>query len=203
MLQRGNGTTVSLIILLLACAPVAAKGALPPLPQEVISASPYPESFQSRMKEFRSEALWSETAIARYPERYRMTYFGILIDSLQIQIDRNQDGTARLLVRVHRRKQVIEEKSVRLSRREFEEFKGVAEASGLWTKYPEFWVSTDADEMCLDGMEALMERRDNRGCRFSHGNTSCTSPPGMGRLAEKMIVLARLQTRTKWLPWQK
>jgi aspartate/tyrosine/aromatic aminotransferase len=154
------------------------------------------------MRAFRSESLWVEAATKRFPERYRMTYFGILIDSLQIQIDQNLDGTARLKAQVHRRKRLIEEKQVRLSKRAFEDFKAVAEDSGLWTQYPEFWVLKDEDEICVDGMEALLERRDSRGYKFSHGNTSCTSPPGMGRLAEKMIALARLETRTKWLPWQ-
>jgi hypothetical protein len=191
-----------IVLLALVSTPLAAKRVELPLPPEVISRSPYPAWFQEKMQSFRSESLWVEAATERYPERYRMTYFGILIDSLQIQIDRNLDGTARLTAQVHRRKRLIEEKQVRLSKREFADFKAVAEDSGLWNQYPEFWVLTDKDEICLDGMEALLERRDSHGYRFSNGNTSCTAPPGMGRLAEKMITLTRLETHTKWLPWQ-
>jgi hypothetical protein len=192
----------NIVFFALICAPLAAKRAELPLPKEVISGSPHPEWFQGKMQAFRSESLWVEAATERYPERYRMTYFGILIDSLPIQIDRNLDGTAKLTAQVHRRMRLIEEKQVRLSIHDFAEFKAVADGSGLWTEYPEFWVFKDKDEMCLDGMEALMERRDGRGYRFSNGNMSCTAPPGMGRLAEKMIALARLETRTKWLAWQ-
>jgi hypothetical protein len=150
---------------------------------------------------FKSEPLWPTDALKDYPERYRLTYFGILRYRLQIRIDGRSNGTALLRATLVRDRRVIETQRREITATEFAVLRDAATSSGLWSIFPEFWVPEDSDDICVDGMEAVLERHTFSGYGYSRGNTSCTSPPGMSLLAERMVKMAQLETPTRWFPW--
>ena len=187
-------------LLLGAAASQAAEQARPdPLPTEVVRADFDPEYSQGILRRFGSEPLWPADALSGYSERYRFTYSGILIYQIQVRIDRRQNGVTVLRATVRKSGKTIERKERKVSDRDFTEFRILANGSGLWSSYPEFWGAPDDD--CLDGMEAIVERRTREGYRFSRANTSCNSPTGMNLLIEKMVALADLDSDVRWFPW--
>lgn len=164
----------------------------PPFP----APDPWVEHAYAR---FGGDRLSADDALAGRDARYRFTYFGILRHSLQIRIDHRPGDRAILRAIVFERAERVEDKTVRLTPAQYAAFLRRAEESGLWSIHPEYWALGN-DEVCLDGMEAIVERRDARGYRYSQANTSCASPVGMDRLIADMVDLARLETRVRWFP---
>ena len=196
--------TLLSVAALLVCGSCASTEGSPktgPLPPDVVMGAELSDWYVGSLNSFESRPLWTDEADDGYIERYRFTYFGILTTSLQIGIDRKANGKAFLYAEVRRRNSAIERKRFWLSQRDFSEFKKASDDSGLWGAHPEFWVFKNENDICLDGMEVLLERLDADGYRFSNANTSCTSPAGMNRLAEKMVELAHLKSRVRWFPW--
>jgi hypothetical protein len=62
--------------------------------------------------------------------------------------------------------------------------------SKLWQIYPQYWVNTSSGTICIDGVEVIMERVEQRQYRFSEANAQCTAPSSMLKVAAKMIDLA-------------
>lgn len=173
-----------------------------PFPPEVVKGAGglVPEH---RMRDFAAKPLWPETERDGYRNRHRLIYYGILRYSLMIQIDEKVDGPTRLIARVLLDQKLVEHKSRNLRAEEIATFKKTTADAGLWSIHPEFWMMNDPDDICIDGMEAILEWQGEKGYRYSEGNTSCTSPPGMNRLAETMVDLAEIQTNKWWFPWAK
>lgn len=191
----------AMLLLVAGSALAGPKTNVDPLPPEVVKGDETPEYSQNTFKRFRSEPLWTADALKGHSARYRFTYWGILTHSLQVRIDISLKGKAVLHAKVLRHGREIERQTRVLSGRELSEFRKLADESGLWSGYPEFWVLKDPDDICLDGMEAAVEKLDAAGYRFSMGNTSCTSPKGMNLLIDKMAALARLDSEVRWFPW--
>lgn len=174
---------------------------VPVFPPEVAAGAYSIETDESVMRRFQSEPLWGDHALGRYSERYRFTYFGILQTSLQIKIDIVSDNSGVLTATVRRSGSIVERQRKHLWSREIAELRHLAASSGIWQRFPEFWVFTDPESFCIDGMEAIVEKRDAEGYRYSRANTSCTSPTGMNRLLDGMVRIAELETGVRWFEW--
>jgi hypothetical protein len=171
------------------------------LPEDVAKASFLPAT--DAIRGLGGKPLWTENTDGGFVNRYRLSYFGILRYRVMVQIDEKPEGVALLRANVTFDRKSVERIRTHLSKKELAEFKGVASTSGLWTIHPEFWITTVEDDICLDGMEAVLEWRGPKGYRYSQGNTSCAAPEGMNRLVERMIALARIRSNKRWLPWTK
>jgi hypothetical protein len=66
---------------------------------------------------------------------------------------------------------------------------GLVAKSKLWTIYPEYWHLREGD-ICVDGVEMVMERATAEGYRVSEANAQCTAPASMLAVAAKMVDMA-------------
>ena len=64
--------------------------------------------------------------------------------------------------------------------------------SKLWQIYPEHWFDNDPNAACIDGVQVIMERVEDRQYRYSEANAQCTAPDAMLKVAAKMVDLAGL-----------
>jgi len=65
-------------------------------------------------------------------------------------------------------------------------------AARLWTIYPEHWVNSDGNSICIDGEQLVFERTDSNGYRFSEANAQCTAPSALLNVATEMIRMAQI-----------
>ncbi len=69
------------------------------------------------------------------------------------------------------------------------ELQRLAEEAELWTIYPQFYVMRE-DEVCIDGMMIILERRTATNYSYSEGNAQCTLGRSQLAVAAKMMEMA-------------
>lgn len=127
--------------------------------------------------------LWLPDALAGNASRIRLSISGIVRVRLVIRVDERTDGKFVghvILVTLGRsgRRQKTISRIFRISAADMAEFHQQTSSAKLWELYPEHWVSSDGNDICIDGEQLVFERVDERGYRFSEMNAQCAAPRG-------------------------
>lgn len=153
---------------------------------------------------FGERPLWVPEAGRNFRSRIRFTIVGIHLTRMSIRIDERRDGSLEghiairgRLDRLHREDPVRH--GFRVSREEFETLQENIRQARLWTIYPQFWVMSDPESICIDGMELMFERVDATGYRFAHANAQCTAPDALKRVATTIMTIAGVPHARRWL----
>ena len=169
------------------------------LPPEVAS-----QFDASILEGFGERPLWVPEAGRNYRSRIRFTIVGILYTRMSIRIDERRDGSLEgHIAIVGRRDRLDREDPVRhgfsVSRVEFETLEQNIRQARLWEIYPQFWVMSDPESLCIDGMELMFERVDSSGYRFAHANAQCTAPDALKEVAATIVDIAGVPHVRNWL----
>lgn len=120
-----------------------------------------------------------------------------------IRIDRTTEGATGTLTRADlngaNRWTIHEQRRFTITGAELAELDALIAASRLWRTYPEFWVLTDPEAICIHGVELVLERANSDGYRFSAANAQCTAPSDYKAVAAYMITLANEPDLANWL----
>jgi len=169
------------------------------LPPEI--ASQFEPAF---LAGFGERPLWPPQARRGYHSRFRLIITGILYTKASIRID--ESGSGRFdgyLVFVDRRDRSVpygrRETRFPVSRAQMARLRAAIEAAHMFTLYPEFWQSRNANEICVDGMELIFERVDAVGYRFSTANAQCNASAAMRDVALILFEIARAPELRQWL----
>lgn len=116
---------------------------------------------------------------------------------IMIRIDQNEKGVIKGAAVKTRDGRIIRKWKFDVSQTRLDEI--YAAKGRLWTLYPETWDVSDEDEqICLDGIDILLERVDSKGYGISQGNSPCTAPQEMLDVMNKMIETAGLKPGGWW-----
>lgn len=141
---------------------------------------------------FREPPLWLPEAARGYRTRLRVTASGIAFLKGSVRIDQHDDGRITgHVVTIDGPEQERSARSFRASHRDVQEIVRIAEEGRIWSIHPQFWVLADPDDICIDGIDVVLERVDSAGYRFSQANVSCAAPHAFRRIAERMFEIAR------------
>jgi len=139
--------------------------------------------------------LWPRQAMAGYRRRLRLVLSPMVRQRVSIRIDTDASGRtvahfARLEPsEVARGWEVTETYSRPVPTKALARLDALIGQSKLWEIYPQYWQSPPG-EICVDGVEMIMERASAQGYRFSEANTLCTAPSSMLAVAAQMIDIA-------------
>ena len=184
---------------MLACALALFFFAAPPVQAQRVSMLP-PDIDQQYspawIAGYGERPLWTARAGKGYRTRLRMSLAGISLTRVSIRIDERDNGAiaGRILVgRLPRGRRGLEvaERRFPVTRAQFDALQQRIRQSRLWQTYPQYWYLSEEDNICVDGMELVMERVDAAGYRFAHANAQCGAPADMLAVASAMIDLSR------------
>jgi hypothetical protein len=183
----------SLAVLILACAALAGCAT-----HRVAMLPPELESWRQDVRMVDEPPLWPAGAANGYQRRLRLLVTPSLSrQQIAIRIDTTASGKAyAYLTRLEPHPdgggwEVVEQRRTAIPADELANLDALVAKSNLWKTYPEYWVfGKEANEICLDGVELIVERATADGYRFSEGNAQCTAPRSMLLLAAEMIRLA-------------
>lgn len=194
-----------LTILLSALALCACASARPPLlPPEAHTAGAYWVDDWDGLGE---PPLWRTATESQqaFTRRLRLLLAGPLVDNNRaaIRIDVYPSGRAygylvRGTQRGNRPWTANERRRFAVSQRDLAQLDLLISQSRLWGVYPEHWVFTD-DSICFDGVEAILERADSGGYRFSQANLQCTAPSDYHAVVAHIIAISRERDLARWL----
>lgn len=85
-----------------------------------------------------------------------------------------------------------------VGQRDLSQLDSLISQSRLWRLYPEHWHFTD-DSICFDGVEAILERADSDGYRFSQANLQCTAPSDYRAVVAHIIAISGERDLAGWL----
>lgn len=158
----------------------------------------------SILEGFGERPLWGPQAGRNYRTRVRFTIVGILYTRMSIRIDERRDGSLEGHIAIlGRRDRLHREDPVRhgfsVTREEFEALQQEIRQARLWEIYPQFWVMSDPENLCIDGMELMFERVDASGYRFAHANAQCTAPDDLKQVAATIVAIAGVPHVRNWL----
>lgn len=127
--------------------------------------------------------LWLPDGLAGNASRIRLSISGIVRVRLVIRVDERTDGKfvgRAILLKLgpSGRKQKTISRIFRISAADMAEFHEQTSSAKLWELYPEHWLSSDGNDICIDGEQLVFERVDERGYRFSEMNAQCAAPRG-------------------------
>ena len=150
--------------------------------------------------------LWRDGDRGAYDTRLRLMMVGPFQDNNRalIRIDRNADGSASgFLLRGERdaryRWTIREERRFAVSQPELRELDALIAQSPLWQTYPEYWVFTNPDDLCIDGVVLALERVNADGYRISQANAQCTAPPAYRAIVAHMMNISGETDLLAWL----
>jgi hypothetical protein len=143
--------------------------------------------------------LWPAVAADGYQRRSRLSLFPPRAQQVAIRIDTNSSGETIGHVTLVKwqpkgRLHITQDRTFPVSSADVVALNNLIAESKLWQIYPEYWVNTPSGTVCIDGVEMIMERVEQRQYRFSEANAQCTAPLALLRVAAKMIDLAGLGT---------
>jgi len=157
----------------------------------------FPEEFDQsvwiNIKRYNEPKLHSEKAKGRYKERHRFSISGVACREFVIRLDVVESGSGRGKIKTRDRcknRFSIDEKRFVVSSKEVEQLQTLIADADLYEFYPEVWEYSDEDEICIDGMQILLERRDHTGYGVSMANAQCTAPSEVKAIAQKFIDMA-------------
>ena len=158
----------------------------------------FPEEFDKNvwinMKRYNEPKLHSEKERDRYEARHRFSISGVACREFVIRLDVLKGGGGRGKIKTRDRckdRLSIDEKRFVVNSKEVEQLQTLIADAGLYEFYPEVWeYSNNEDTICIDGMQILLERRDDTGYGVSMANAQCTAPSEVIAIAQKFIDMA-------------
>jgi hypothetical protein len=141
--------------------------------------------------------IWPPAASEGYQRRLRLFLFPPRPQRVAIRIDTDSSGeTKGYVIRVKDEAsggwRVVQEQTFSVKPADLMALNDLIARSKLWQIYPQHWVNTDPNTICIDGMQVMMERVQDRQYRYSEANAQCDAPDAMLKVAAKMIDLAGL-----------
>jgi hypothetical protein len=160
----------------------------PMLPPEVHDPGAFPDGLAE-------PPLWPSAAMAGYRRRLRLVLSPMVRQRVSIRID--TDATGRTVAHFTRLEpsgegrvwEITETRGRPVSAAAVARLDALISQSKLWGIYPQYW-QYPAGEICVDGVEMIMERASTQGYRFSEGNAQCTMPSSVLAVAAQMIDIA-------------
>lgn len=157
----------------------------------------FPEEFDQSVwidiKRYSEPKLHSENARGRYMARHRFSISGVACREFVIRLDVVKSGSGRGKIKTRDRckdRFSIDEKRFLVNSIQVELLQALIADAGLYEFYPEVWEYSNEDEICIDGMQILLERRDHTGYGVSMANAQCTAPVKVRAIAQKFIDIA-------------
>lgn len=146
----------------------------------------------------REAPIWPASAAEGYKRRLRLFILPPSPQRIAIRIDTDSRGeTIGHAIRAMgltsgRGWRVVQKRSFSVTPEDLDALNDLIAQSKLWQIHPQHWVDTDTNSVCVDGVQIVMERVEERQYRFSEANAQCTAPDTMLKVASKMIDLAGL-----------
>jgi hypothetical protein len=138
--------------------------------------------------------LWSANAVEGRSRRIRLLLVPPRITRVRVAIRIDTTVSGRAVghwVRRERRhgRWTTQKRRFSVRREDLARLDVLIAQSRLWRLYPEYWESED---ICVDGVQLIMERATAEGYRFSEANAQCTAPRDYLEVAAQMIDMAGL-----------
>lgn len=172
-------------------------------PRKVFFPKDYSEEIWIDLARFGEPKLHLIETLERFNRRYRLSMSGVVCTEFVIRIDEKNNHRVSGLVKKYNRCN----RSSRIERRYFSakpyEIEGLQKEiddAAIFKFYPEFWVSTDKDSICIDGIQLVMELLDATGHKISVSNTPCTAPAKVRAIASKFVEIADEKGTKRFLP---
>jgi hypothetical protein len=188
----------SIIIFALACGiftPAAARTNM--FPPEKIDAF-YERWFGGQLRAMREPPLWTPQAIETHPDRIRLLVLPVFYKGFAVRIDRMPDGKGLLVAKLlsgrggYKAGEIEKRRSISLSAAQLAILDQKIAASGIWKFYPEAFNQGE-DEVCLDGIEVVLERNSAKGHQYSNANIVCSVSSGFINVMREILALAEIQ----------
>jgi hypothetical protein len=150
---------------------------------------------QGKLRSFREPSFYQPDPTDKFKSRNRLTVSGVACFEFMVRVDQSRSGYLTGVVKHRNRcadRNAFDQHLLRPSAERVEALNAKIEKAGLFEFYPEYWSQDDEDgSICIDGMELIYERWDEKGHGFSQANAPCTANAALIEVVKDYCALSK------------